>query len=87
MSTLSIQPVKLLSFRKDSFRGRGYPAYENHTLVGVHPGCSECNQYGTVPGYNDDGEYDYVDCPNCGGHGWATWIIPIEMKLTIGQTT
>ena len=80
---------KLLPFKPDTFRGRGYHAYEldsdgQRNLVGVHPGCSKCNGYGSVLGYTyNEGVLDYVDCPNCDGLGFGTWIVPLTPESDV----
>lgn len=87
--------MKLLPYIPHKFNGRGYPAckpdsfYQSKSgslygeVIGYHPGCQVCNQHGYIldfPKYDPLGLSISVDCPECGGFGWAPWIIMSQLS-------
>ena len=76
--------VPALPYKPDRWKGRGYPVYENDQLIGYHPGCSLCDQFGWVPNhsYSRGSLETTVLCPNCKGSGWAPWYFTYVWKHT-----
>ncbi|MET0980248.1 MAG: hypothetical protein ABWX90_03270 [Candidatus Saccharimonadales bacterium] len=82
--------ILLLGYTPDnemiySQRKRGWPSQDGR---GFHPVCNKCDGYATVYGYkmetNDDDvsfpRPTFIDCPSCGGKGWANFILTLNVN-------